>query len=370
MYSPLKERDYYEDLYDEITVESGRDSQKRFLDFYNDFLEKCPDEDPNRYGVILHMNIIYMAMVGNELLDRYNRKEEEIQEWINRDTVRESLLKSARLTTEPKCEHCHKAGLRIISKDLMNRKINDSFSKEEEVLFILRCPHCNKNTAISEDGTEWEHRKVECPDCDSVLEEKSSRKNKIVTTVYTCQKCGHTHKEKTDYGHKEEVIDPEYEKDRPYYTLADDKIREELRDARYRFEEMARLGKEMKERSDNKHIYDEIKAMKKPKIAELSELLSPTLNEEGFIEFSLDKPEVGKQVVVGFSCLDNKPERNDYESEKVLKKIVKNSLENTNWRLMSDGISYRLGYLSGRLKAYESENSIKELVENRIRKKK
>jgi predicted RNA-binding Zn-ribbon protein involved in translation (DUF1610 family) len=370
MYSPLKERDYCEDLYDEITVESGRDNQKRFIEFYNDFLEKCPDEDPNRYGVILHMNIIYMAMVGNELLDRYDRKEEVIQEWINRDTVRESLLKSARLTTEPKCEHCHKAGLRIISKDLMNRKINDSFSKEEEVLFILRCPHCNKNTAIWEDGTEWEHRKVECPECGNKLDEKSSVNKKIVITTYSCNNCGHADKEMTDYGKKEEKHDPDYEKDREYFTLKDEKNRNELRDARYRFEEMARLGAEMQERRDNKHIYDEIEAMKKPKIAELSELLSPTLNEEGFIEFSLDKPEVGKEVVVGFSCLDNKPERNDYESEKVLKKIVKKTLENTNWRLMSDGISYRLGYLSGRLKAYESENSIKELVENRMRKKK
>ena len=34
----------------------------------------------------------------------------------------------------------------------------------------------------------------------------------------------------------------------------------------------------------------------------------------------------------------------------------------TNWRLMSDGISYRLGYLNGRVKAYEGEEAMKELV--------
>ncbi len=30
-------------------------------------------------------------------------------------------------------------------------------------------------------------------------------------------------------------------------------------------------------------------------------------------------------------------------------------MRETNWRLMSDGISYRLGYLNGRLRAYEGE---------------
>ena len=72
--------------------------------------------------------------------------------------------------------------------------------------------------------------------------------------------------------------------------------------------------------------------------------------------------EVGRDVDVGFSCLDSKPERNDNDSRKTLKKLVDSALSDTNWRLMSDGISYRLGYLNGRVKAYESEEAMKELV--------
>jgi hypothetical protein len=41
---------------------------------------------------------------------------------------------------------------------------------------------------------------------------------------------------------------------------------------------------------------------------------------------------------------------------------VDQALIDTNWRLMSDGISYRLGYLNGRLRAYEQEEDLKELV--------
>jgi hypothetical protein len=125
---------------------------------------------------------------------------------------------------------------------------------------------------------------------------------------------------------------------------------------------MARLGKEIKEKEDNKHIYDAIKEMRKPKIAELNAILGPALEKAGYVEFSLDKPEIGKDVFVGFNCLDGKPDREDYDSRKTLEKLVKKTLEDTNWRLMSDGISYRLGYLSGRLRAYEREEDLKALV--------
>ena len=64
----------------------------------------------------------------------------------------------------------------------------------------------------------------------------------------------------------------------------------------------------------------------------------------------------------GFSCLDSKSVREDYDSRKTLKKTIDKALEETNWRLMSEGIRYRLGYLSGRLRAYESEEDLKKLV--------
>lgn len=96
--------------------------------------------------------------------------------------------------------------------------------------------------------------------------------------------------------------------------------------------------------------------------SKLVPLLSPILEKAGYIEFHLDKPEMGRDVYVGFSCLDSKSDRNDYDSRKKLKKLVEGALSGTNWRLMSDGISYRLGYLNGRVKAYEGEEALKELV--------
>lgn len=157
-------------------------------------------------------------------------------------------------------------------------------------------------------------------------------------------------------------VDPDFETDRPLFGLHDDKVRQELREAKWRYEEMARLGKEWKEKEESKHIYDAIAELKKPKIAELTPLLQPKLEKAGYAEFSLDKPEIGKIAYVSFSCLDSKSDREDYDSRKTLQTTIRKALSDTNWRLTSDGISYRLGYLTGRLRAYEQEDELKKLV--------
>lgn len=58
----------------------------------------------------------------------------------------------------------------------------------------------------------------------------------------------------------------------------------------------------------------------------------------------------------------SKSDREDYDSRNRLRKLVKKTLIGTNWRLTTDGISYRLGYLTGRLHAYEQEEDLKKLV--------
>jgi len=276
-----------------------------------------------------------------------------------RDQAKDDQIANARLKLEPTCQNCGKTGLRITDKILLHR---GSIDDPEEVIFMLKCPNCTKGMACWSDGEILEKKKTYCPKCHAEMKEKSSDKPKVITTTYTCPSCKHTYKEKLELNHDKDEPDPDYEADRTIYCLHDDKYREELRDSSRRYAEMARLGKELKDKDDNKHIYDAIKELKKPKIAELKELLAPKLEKSGYIEFSLDKPEMGKDVIIGFNCLDSKNDRDDYDSQKNLKKLIDKILLDTNWRLMSDGISYRLGYLNGRLKAYESEKDIKGLV--------
>jgi predicted RNA-binding Zn-ribbon protein involved in translation (DUF1610 family) len=354
----FQERAAYENRYDHTTVFIARLDMKAFLDFRDKWHEQSPDTEENKFRNTWHLNNIYMMMVGNKLVDRYNERQQAIQTMIAEDEACGARLSAARLASEPMCERCGKTGLRITDKEFMHR----DGQEEEGALFFLHCGACDKNTAVWEDGAPWERRHTKCPKCESVMEEKSGRSSKVITTTYTCPNCSHTYEDKLDMNPKDEPEDPDYDEDRRIYCLQDEAILKEHQDARYRFEDLIRFAKENKEKEDNKHIYCAMKEIKKPKIAELTPLLQPVLEKAGYADFSLDKPEMGKHVFVGFSCMDAKSARNDYDSIKTLEKLVKKALANTNWRLTSDGIHYRLGYLNGRIRAYEREEDLKKLV--------
>jgi hypothetical protein len=52
-----------------------------------------------------------------------------------------------------------------------------------------------------------------------------------------------------------------------------------------------------------------------------------------------------------------------------LQKLIRTLRVPTNWRLMSDGIYNQLGVLSGRLRGYDGEYELTELIEKRAKKK-
>lgn len=360
MYQHVRDQQFYEDMYDRLTVEWGRRDLKYFLEFRKGWFEIMPDEKEDSFRSVFHLNWIYMMMCGNDLVDRYYKRDETIAGWIAKDEAKDQQIADARLKSEPVCQHCGKQGLRITDKSLMNRRDND---KDDKVLFMLRCPHCDKNSAYWEDGSEWERIHTRCPKCQAIMKEKSTRLKHSIKTTYTCPSCGHSYQDKLDFASKKkEKPDPEFEQDLVIFYLRDKKSRDEHIAAKQRFEGLLRLCQEMKEERENKHIYDAINGLNKLKIPELSTVLSPVLEKAGYTEFRLDQPNIGREVTVGFSCLDSKTERSDYDSRKVLKKTVNEALEETNWRLTSGGISYRLGYLSGDLRAYESKEDIKQLV--------
>lgn len=364
MYTHLQERKFYEDIYDRHTVEDARRGMIHYDKFFAELEAKLPKDDKiDRPGNAILLNAFYMQTVGLELLSRYENREQYISDWMAKDEAKDDQIAAARLSEEPYCQHCGKQGLRITDKSLMHRKENHKYDDPEEVLFMLHCPRCDKNSAFWEDGTAWKPKPTLCPKCKTEMTHKTTTTKIAITFTYTCPSCKHSYKDKMDLKDKKEKPDPDFDKDRAHFCLWDKEFREHLFATKQGFEDMARLGKEIKEKEDNKHIYDAIKEMKKPKIAELSTILAPALKKAGYIEFSLDKPEMGKDVFIGFNCLDSKNDRSDYDSEKTLKKTVEKALVDTNWRLMSEGIHYRLGYLNGRLRAYEREEDLKNLVE-------
>ncbi len=108
--------------------------------------------------------------------------------------------------------------------------------------------------------------------------------------------------------------------------------------------------------------YQKAMELRKLKIAELEKILAGVLEQKKYIKLTLDKPVMDRQVVVPLTVQDDDPSRKEYDSVHKLQRLLKKTLEGTNWRLMSEGINYRLGYLSCRLKGYEQEADLMEIV--------
>ena len=119
---------------------------------------------------------------------------------------------------------------------------------------------------------------------------------------------------------------------------------------------------EWKEKDKNKELYDRLAKLDKLTIIKVQSLLQPILEKEGYVNLSFLQPQIERDIIVEFTIQDNKSNREEYDSKQQLRRLIKSTLENTNWRLMSEGVNYRLGVLSGRLRGYENEEDLLKLV--------
>lgn len=97
---------------------------------------------------------------------------------------------------------------------------------------------------------------------------------------------------------------------------------------------------------------------------ELEKLLTEVLEKENYSRLSFAPPEIGQFIFAPFTLQDADTSRRENISNSTLEKLLKSTLEKTNWRL-ADRVSYRLGFLSGRLKGYEREDDLLKLYEKK-----
>ena len=102
--------------------------------------------------------------------------------------------------------------------------------------------------------------------------------------------------------------------------------------------------------------------LKKLKITELEEMLVPILENAGYIKLQFKTPEITKDIFVPFVVYDKKAERAERSSTYDLEVLLRKTLKDTNWRLVTSGAMYRLGMLEGRLRGYEREEDLIKLV--------
>lgn len=353
----LREDQYYIDLYDLHTIEECLRwyfNLKEGMNKERGKIKKLTDEE---FDKEVHKGVSYTVNVIK--IERYRRKAETIREWMDRDQRTQEKYDNATPPEEIYCKDCF-SRTKVTSKDLLGLD-------DDQVIFMFRCVKCNKGQALYEDGTEWHYEPPNCPKCDSPLKSTYKSKKDISTTIYSCPNCSYTKKDVHDFNKsreermKKEARDKkllaEYRKQFCY----DDKVGPE---AVISLDNIVGFVKQMKEKEEKEKnpIFQKAKKLKTLKIGQLKELLEKTIDKEGYEDLAFAKPEMGQYVIIDFSVNDLKEDRKEYDSKNNLKKLIKTALENSNWRLMTEGISYRLGILTGRLKAYEREEDLIKLV--------
>lgn len=359
MQTYIKKEQYYIDLYDLHTIE-------KCLDWYfsikKGMLEKrieAKNLSDNEFNKDVHKLASYSVNVIKA--QRYKNKKEIIQQWMDRDTKEQEKFDNAVAPDGVLCKECFSI-TKVTSKDLF-----DSYEPNSQVLFMFECLKCKKRQALYEDGTEWYREKPRCPQCKSVLNEKSKNVKDVLTTTSTCPNCSYKNKDIYDFKQSRKEREAREARESKLLTeyrsefCVDEKTGEEML---HTYEQISRFVDEMKEKEkkDKDPLIQKARQLKCLTVIQLGKLLTDTIETEGYADFKFGKPEMGQYVIIDFSVNETKENRKEYDSKNTLKKLMKSVLKETNWRLMSDGTHYRLGILTGRLKAYEKEEDLVSLI--------
>jgi hypothetical protein len=349
----LKSESYYSDLYDRFTVEKCRSWEKSGVS-KDHVLIKDSKPDKNKIKEEFIVNVVLPTALYFIKGDRYAQKEKTIKEWIDSDRAKDELVNSAEPPEDIQCLTCGNI-MAILSKDLHNWGPD----KKDRVLFMYDCPNgCLPRRAFFNNGDEYRPKPNLCPKCDNVLDYTNERLTDKIITNYTCSRCGYKKSDELDFSTKKEKIDKNFVKDRERFCLTEEEGREYI-GFREKNDSLFTLLKDSKDEEETKKKIAEIRKLN---IADLNDILPQDLGKEGYIKLEFSKPEISKDVIIGFTIQDNKSGRIEYDSIHNLKKIINLILSNTNWRLMSEGISYKLGILSGRLRGYENDEDLLKLI--------
>jgi DNA-directed RNA polymerase subunit RPC12/RpoP len=367
LFKYLKPRQEYIDRYDHGTVYQCRHLKKTFQETLKEMLtnpEVNKEKEKDEKEILRTVNAMYRVTLYFAVGDRYMEREETVRHWMEKDERKDRLLAEAPIPHSRcsacggtmRCEHKH------ISSDINDERIR--------VLFIIECNSCGKREALYDDGERFY---IHCEKCDAEVESSDTREGDVLTTINTCPKCGHKSMVVIDFAEKPKVIeekeDPKrYEADKEDFGMNDEKALAQYPAEKERARQIGEMTDKWKRKEKEKDIYDAVAKLKKLTIMDLENLLRSPIEKASYVKFEIGKPMIGRDVTIDFSGQDAKPGRQEYDSIHDLQKLIKGLLENTNWRLMSDGISYRLGFLTGRLHAYEKEEDLVELMRVKMKK--
>lgn len=368
----LHDKQYYIDIFDLITVKECLRVIDTFKEIYKDSknddrVKDVSEEDRIKtFNQLLHWKLL--TVKG----EKYRHRSQRIEEMYEDDKKKQKFYDNA---LEPSNINCKTCGKHIFSE---TKILEDYMDTPMRVLFYFPCKTCNVKRAVYNTGEEYESKPLLCPKCKSEINEshkiKGKGEDKIIIWKKKCPSCKFEDEIIDDFAKKRAQWKKEKEEDkqllekyRDEFCLSDEKGKEyiELIEAM----EVANVVHDEEMQKYDNSAYQKSLQLKKTNIPDLEKLLNEVLEKGRYIKLSLEKPEISEHVIVPFNVQDSDSSRDRRLSSSELEKIIKTVLEDTNWRLISNSIIYRLGYLEGKLKGYESEEDLLKLSGKKEEKK-
>jgi len=343
----------YEELYDKLTVSECRDWVKHVLkNKLPDKIKTLPESEQLRFASVIIELPIYFKKG-----ERYLRREETIAEWMRRDQEKDDFIDSNPAPTSY-CPKCNKLMELIISE-------LDHYSDEKlRMMFLYKCS-CGEKKGLYGDGEPYVFKRDYCPKCNKEWDRKHTKSKDKITTTSACAKCGYKEKDVLDLNTEEE-IDPNFDEDRVKFCMSEEEG-ETYRREKATIPDILKWQEEVDQREKDKKYYDKAKKLKTLTISELSDLLAEELIKFDFRGLTITNTEVTRDLIVSFSLQDTKKNRAEYDSRSALKKAIIDLVKDTNWKLMSDGVSYKLGLLTGRLRGIDQEKVLVDEMKDKTK---
>lgn len=352
----LKKEFYYSDLYDWHTVKDCRCWIQMVTErgLPNEAEKLSKKEQKQFASAIIDVPLYFRTG------ERYLKKPDLINKWMDKDQAKDDFIKNhqAPISYCPKCNR----QMKLVIDDLCS-DIDDSNLR---MLFIYRCDPCKEKKGLYNDGEPYVFKDDFCPKCHCTWQPKHIKSKDKITTKSNCDACGYKEENVLDLTDKpfRDKTDPEFAKDKARYCLSEKEGEEYQRFKTIEYPRIKKLVDKGKDEEKHKEIYKKARNIKKLTISELSDLLAKELEKVDYKSLVITNTEVSRDLIITFTIQDIKHGRDEGTSRSDLKKSLTKLLNNTNWKLMSDGISYKLGLLSGRLRGIDQEevlvNEIKE----------
>lgn len=350
----LKSPQDYIDRYDRITIERCRQHESFFKKKLTELDKKDPELETKKSAIAYALRLSMYFYVGEEAV----RKESTIQEWMDRDRHLDDVEENAQAPAGVHCLKCRA----LMSSDFKTPEDGD------RVLFFYDCPNnCVSRRCFYDNGEEWFPTPEKCSKCGTDVARETKRKGRKIITILTCPSCKHVELSEWEMSKPTKPVpDENFEADRLRFCLDKKKLDEYIEGKRNVAELPAFLEKH-KDPDKFKKVDAFLKRIKMLNLAGIQAVLSKALEAKGFAKLDTAAPASGyKSITINFTAQDVMAGRDPKMAKKDFKEEVSGALRETNWRLMESTVEYSLGLVTGRLKGYQNQSELRELVEKEI----